>query len=159
MTPVKTERSTGWLYTYSVPLHQQVARVTPSSKDNRDLFNTTAVDTVLRNFYVNDCLKSVGSDEELCQNLKAICQRGGFNLMKSISNSRAVLATIPQVQKAKEVKDLDLDQDLLPREESIGSTVVCPLTVSNSKSSSKANHPPDETSSLWLAPSTIHWES
>lgn len=108
-------------------LHHQVTPETPSAEDNRDLFDSTAVDTVLCNFYVNDCLKSVGSDEELCQNLKAICQRGDFNLMKSISNSRAVRATIPQVQKAKEVKDLDLDQDLLPREESIGNTVVCPV--------------------------------
>lgn len=92
-----------------MPLHHQVAPVTSSAEDNRDLPDTTAVDTVLRNFYVNDCLKSAGSDEELCQNLKAICQWGGYNLMKSISNSRVVLATIPQVQKAKEVKDLDLD--------------------------------------------------
>lgn len=79
------------------------------------------VNTVLRNFYIDDCLKSVSSEEEavqLCQNLKAVCQQGGFNLTKWISNSRLVLASIPQVEKAKEVKDLDLD--LLPVERALG---------------------------------------
>lgn len=91
------------------------------TEENRDLFETTVVITVLRNFYVYDCLKSVSSEEEavqLCQNLKAVCQQGCFNLTKWISNSRLVLASIPQVEKAKEVKDLDLD--LLPVERALG---------------------------------------
>lgn len=55
-----------------------------------------------------DCLKSVSSDEEavsLCQNLKAICQKGGFRLTKWISYSRVVLAAIPQKEMAKEIKE------------------------------------------------------
>ncbi len=56
----------------------------------------------------------------LCHNLKAICEKGGFSLIKWISNSRVMLAAIPEKEKAKEVKDLDLDQDSLPMERAFG---------------------------------------
>lgn len=79
------------------------------AEDKRDLFDAAVLNMVLHNFYVDDFLKSVSSDEEavlLCHNLKAICQRGGFTLTKWISNSRVVLAAIPEKEKVKEVKDL-----------------------------------------------------
>lgn len=93
------------------------------AKDNRDQSNSQAVDTVLHNFYVDDCLKSVSSEEEAIQlynTLRAICQKGGFRLTKWISNSRAVLSAIPEEERATEVKDLDLDQDVLPMERALG---------------------------------------
>ncbi|KAF0039030.1 hypothetical protein F2P81_009514 [Scophthalmus maximus] len=92
------------------------------AEDNRDLFDAAVVDTVLHKFYVDDCLKSVSSEVEAVQlyNLKAMRQQGGFNLMKWISNSRVVPAAIPQVEKANDVKDLDLDQDSLPMERALG---------------------------------------
>lgn len=55
----------------------------------------------------------------LCRNLKAICLKGGFRLTKWISNSRGVLTAIPEKEMAKELKDLDLDQDLLPIERAL----------------------------------------
>lgn len=65
-------------------------------------------------FYVDDCLASVASEQEaisLYKDLKNICAKGGFHLTKWISNSRGVLASIPEEERAKEVKDLDLDHD------------------------------------------------
>ncbi|KAI3369223.1 hypothetical protein L3Q82_007506 [Scortum barcoo] len=94
-----------------------------SAEDNKEMFDATVVNTVLHNFYVDDCLKSVSSDEEavsLFHNLKALLQKGGFNLTKWISNSRKTLAAIPDKDRAKEVKDLDLDQDSLPLERALG---------------------------------------
>ena len=44
----------------------------------------------------------------------SLCAAGGFHLTKWTSNSR--LATIPENEKAKEFKDLDLAKDALPVE-------------------------------------------
>lgn len=93
------------------------------AEDNREFFDATVVNTVLHNFYVDDCLKSVSSEEEavlLFHNLKALLQKGGFNLTKWTSNSRKTLAAIPVKDRAKEVKDLDLDQCTLPLERALG---------------------------------------
>ena len=48
------------------------------------------------------------------------CENCGFNLTKWISNSREVLRTVPEVERSKEVKTLDLDQELLPAERTLG---------------------------------------
>ncbi|XP_056588276.1 uncharacterized protein LOC130408847 [Triplophysa dalaica] len=82
-----------------------------------------AVNTVLHHFYVDDCLVSVGSEEEaisLCRELSALCAEDGFKLTKWTSNRRTVLATIPQEECAKEVKDLNLNADALPVEHALG---------------------------------------
>ncbi|KAL4008773.1 hypothetical protein ACER0C_002625 [Sarotherodon galilaeus] len=120
------------LVVYKMVVHLFGATSSPScasyalrrcAEDNRDQFDSTAIETILQNFYVDDCLKSVGSEDEavlLFHNLKAACQTGGFRLTKWISNSRVVLASIPDTERAKEVKDLDLDQDVLPIERALG---------------------------------------
>lgn len=84
------------------------------------------VDTFLRIQLSTLYCITVSSTEEvvsLCQELRAICQKGGFTLRQWISNSHVVLASIPEKEKAEEVKNLDLD----PYRESIGSTMVCPV--------------------------------
>ncbi len=93
------------------------------AEDNKNSFDATVVDTVLCNFYVNDCLRSVASKQEavkLYQDLKAICQTGGFRLTKWMSNNQDVLSSIPQEDRATEVKDLDFDQDSLAIERALG---------------------------------------
>ncbi len=62
-------------------------------------FSKEVIDTILHCFYVDDCLVSVHSEDEaisLYHNLVAICAKGGFALMKWISNSRDVLVRIPE---------------------------------------------------------------
>ncbi|KAL3981342.1 small subunit ribosomal protein S12 [Sarotherodon galilaeus] len=120
------------LVAYKMVVHLFGATPSPScasyalrrcAEDNRDQFDSTAIVIILQNFYVDDCLKSVGSEDEavlLFHNLKAACQMGGFRLTKWISNSRVVLASIPDTERPKEVKDLDLDQDVLPIERALG---------------------------------------
>lgn len=73
--------------------------------------------------YVDDLLASVALDLEgicLYEDLQRICAKGGFNLNKSMSNSRSMLAAIPKEERSKEVKDLDLGQDILPVERALG---------------------------------------
>lgn len=52
--------------------------------------------------------------------LVALCGRGGFTLEKWISNSRVVLQAISEDQRAKDLKELDLDRDKLPVERALG---------------------------------------
>ena len=93
------------------------------AEDNKDSFSPQIVDTIMNNFYVDDCLASVPSESQavaLYRDLRAICARGGFQLKKWISNSRKVLAAIPEGERAKEVKELDLNYDTLPVERALG---------------------------------------
>lgn len=76
-----------------------------------------------RSSYVDDCLVSVGSEEEavsLYQEVRDLCANSGFKLTKQINNRHAVLAGIPQQERAMVVKDLDLDNDTLPMERALG---------------------------------------
>lgn len=89
------------------------------AEDNSNSFSQQVVDTIMHSFYVDDCLVSVPSESEavaLYHDLRAICTRGGFQLKKWISNSRNVLAAIPEEERAVDVKELDLDHDTLPVE-------------------------------------------
>lgn len=93
------------------------------AEDNEKEFSRQAVNTIINNFYVDDCLATVASDEEaiaLYHELRAICFKGGFLLNKWKSNSRCVLASIPETEKAKEMKNLDMDRDKLPVERVLG---------------------------------------
>lgn len=92
------------------------------AEDNKD-FSKEVIDAILYCFYVDDCLLSVNSEEKavsLYHNLVAICANRAFSLTKWISNNRDVLAKIPEELRAKNVKDLDLNQDLLPVERVLG---------------------------------------
>ncbi|XP_074656689.1 uncharacterized protein LOC141909905 [Tubulanus polymorphus] len=92
-----------------------------SAIDNRDVFGDDVIDTVLRNFYVDDCLKSVCSDEsavDLLSHVIKVLAMGGFRLTQVSSNSRRVLESVPEADRAKTVKDLSFDQ--LPFEHALG---------------------------------------
>lgn len=56
-------------------------------------------DTIYKNFYGDDCLKSLPTQEDaqqLVADLADICVKGGFQLVKWTSNSRKVLSSIPE---------------------------------------------------------------
>ena len=93
------------------------------AEDNKQLFNQKVFDTNMHSFYVDDCLASIASEDEaitLYQDLVKLCAKGGFHLTKWLSNSRRVMAAIPEEERAKDVKDLDLDHDILPVERALG---------------------------------------
>ena len=93
------------------------------AEDNEGVFSSEATNAIRRNFYVDDCLKSVGTEEQavtLIQDLRALCATGGFKLAKWASNSRNVLASVHEDDRAKEVKELDLEKDRLPVERALG---------------------------------------
>lgn len=79
--------------------------------------------TVKRNFYVDDCLKSLPTDEEavvMVHSLSEICWRGGFTLTKWTSNSRSVQQSVAKEHSARDSKELNLDRDELTMERALG---------------------------------------
>ena len=81
-------------------------------------FSEAACETVKRNFYVDDCLKSVSTVEEaitLTKELKGLLARGGFNLTKWTSNHPAVLEEIPSHDQSKKAKERSIDAPMEDR--------------------------------------------
>ena len=75
------------------------------------------------NFYVDDCLKSVSTKAEakdLISCLRQACRKGGFHLTKFICNERDILETVPEEERSKDVKTLDLNYYDLPIERALG---------------------------------------
>ncbi|XP_052322001.1 uncharacterized protein LOC127908283 [Oncorhynchus keta] len=94
-----------------------------TAEDNCERYDEEVIQTVKSNFYVDDCLKSVATEEQaiaLTKNLRDVCSQGGFKLTKWVSNSRTVLASISDEHKAKQIKELDLDREKLPVERALG---------------------------------------
>ena len=89
-----------------------------TADDNENDFDSMIVDTVKKNFYVDDCLKSVRKDEEavaLIYGLMKLVGRGGFHLTKWVSNSAKVVASVPIEERSGSAKDLNFDQPNLRR--------------------------------------------
>ena len=81
-----------------------------TADDHAHLFEPEMVSTVLKNFYVDDCLKSVPSEEgaaKLALDLQCLMKMGGFRLTKWLSNSRKVLSQIPESERAPSVISLN----------------------------------------------------
>ncbi|XP_052407932.1 uncharacterized protein LOC127953079 [Carassius gibelio] len=94
-----------------------------TAEDNQVNFPTEVIETVNRNFYMDDLLKSLPSEEDavtMVKNLITICGRGGFTLTQWISNSRKVLQSLPADLKSKNLYELDLDRDKLPLDRALG---------------------------------------
>ena len=89
------------------------------AEDNRDDFSDDAVETVQRNFYVDDCLKFVATEDaaiRLAADLRELLARGGFRLTNWLSNSKKAIRSIPTEEWAKSLRELNLDRDdLLPK--------------------------------------------
>ena len=94
-----------------------------TADDNEKKYGNAVASTLRRNFYVDDCLRSVSTEataKEQIKNLREVCASGGFHLTKFISNRRNVLESIPDTERSKDVKALDLHYDDLPIERALG---------------------------------------
>ena len=92
-----------------------------TAQDKEGLFPPKVIETVNKNFYVDDCLKSVTDEDSavsLVPKLGQLLSSGGFHLTKWVSNSSNALATIPESERAKSVKDLQLG--VMPSQRALG---------------------------------------
>ncbi|XP_041471855.1 uncharacterized protein LOC121421260 [Lytechinus variegatus] len=90
--------------------------------DMADEISQDAAKFIQRDFYVDDGLKAVETEEaiDLISKTKKICGHGGLHVHKVVSNSRKVLDSVPKEDRAKEVKELNLLLDHLPVEKALG---------------------------------------
>ena len=58
--------------------------------------------------------------KEQIEGLRQVCAKGGCRLTKFICNRRSVLESIPEEERSKDVKTLDLNYDELPIERALG---------------------------------------
>ena len=94
-----------------------------TAEDNKEDFDAVTIATVKRNFYVDDCLKSVPTNPKavkLVGELPELLSRGGFRLTKWISNSKKVIDSVPESEKAPSVKNLDLSENVTLTERALG---------------------------------------
>ena len=77
-----------------------------TAEDNKEEFDPVAIETVNKNFYVDDCLKSTATEAEaihLSSQLRQLLAKGGFRLTKWISNSKEVMESLPESERAVEL--------------------------------------------------------
>ena len=93
-------------------------------EDNKGRFSEEAVNAVKQDFYLDDFVKSVKKEEEeeegksFLKEVTNLIREAGFRLTKWMSNSRSVLSTIPEKERARPTLDVDLDN--LPVERTLG---------------------------------------
>ena len=94
-----------------------------AAADQSPNFGPNTVDAVRDNFYVDDLLKSVPSEEQavvLQDELREMLSRSGFRLTKWVSNRKRVLEAIPECERAAQAQLIDLSNDTLPAETALG---------------------------------------
>ena len=100
----------------------------PLKSDNACLPNNrhlAAATFILKNFYVDDGLKSMPTVSEAIHLIKAsqgICKRACLRLHKIVSNKKEVLEAFPAEDHAKGIKELNLAVDPLPIERALDGT-------------------------------------
>ena len=76
--------------------------------DDKEDCDPEVCKAVKQKFYVDDCLVSVETPEDavkMAEELKDVCNLGGFRLTKFVSNSRELLESVPK----KNVGDVSLN--------------------------------------------------
>ena len=85
------------------------------AEDNSKFYDQSIVETVQKNFYMVDCLKSVSSKKEalhLHHQLTDLLMKGGFHLTKRISKSSKVLNKIPVKERFSSMLNLNKEVNL-----------------------------------------------
>ena len=94
-----------------------------TAEDNKEAFDAFTIDTVKRNFYVDDCLRSVETDSQavhIAGQLRELLSKGGFHLTKWISNSNKLIDSVPESERAPSTKDLDFNKNSGLTERALG---------------------------------------
>ena len=122
----------GNIKTYRMTTHLFGGKWSPScanfalkrtAKEHQESFDVDTIQTVDQGFYVDDCLKSVATEEKaipLVNELRILLELGGFRLTKWLCNSRSVMKSVPEEERAKTAMNIDLDKDSLPTDRVLG---------------------------------------
>ena len=89
-----------------------------AGKDGKSKFGSEAADTLDKNFYVDDLLKSVkdvNNAKVLISNVIGMCEEGGFNLTKIVSNNSEVVDSLPADKRAPLIRECDMSKSPITR--------------------------------------------
>ena len=90
-------------------------------QDHGHEFDISVVEAAQNNFYVDDFLCSVSSEDKainMIRDISSLCEKGGFRLTKWLSNSRTVLQAVPVTERSSDVAFLEFDH--FPTERALG---------------------------------------
>ena len=93
------------------------------ASDYQSEFGSDVGDFLRQNFYVDDGLKSVETEEtvvDLIAHATQLCTKRRSKLHKFVSNSRTVLESVPIDDRSGEVQNVNLKFDDLPVERALG---------------------------------------
>ena len=94
-----------------------------AADEGEDKFGSDAANFIRNNFYVDDGLVSVATEDEaiaLVDQTKQICKARGINVCKFVSNSEKVIQNIPIEERAKGMQDLEILRGGDPVERTLG---------------------------------------
>ena len=94
-----------------------------TADDNKVQYGIDAADTLNKNFYVDDMLKSVASVPKaitLVENVRGMCRAGGFRLTKFVSNSEELQMSAPQKDRQQPAPDRKLLETIPDNERALG---------------------------------------
>ena len=94
-----------------------------TAEDGEEEYGLSAKEFVYNDFYVDDGLTSCPTDKEtleLLQNTQAMLATAQLRLHKAVSNSVSVMEALPEDDRGKSIRDLDLQHDSLPTQRSLG---------------------------------------
>ena len=108
---------------YRLTVHVFGAKSSPSVANFalHHCLNNYGASDIVRNFYVEDFLLSVGSESEaiaLCDKVTRVLSKDAFDLTQFSSNSRKVLASLPDCRLSSKIKDGGIE--VLPEESALG---------------------------------------
>ena len=108
---------------YYMKVHLFGARSSPScasfclkqaAEDSMSDYPDDVVQSIKRNFYVDDYLKSVANEEEAIQLVRdatSLLKSKGFRLTKWLSDSKKVISHVDEAERAKSASNLQLNGD------------------------------------------------
>ena len=114
---------------HRIKVHVFGAKSSPSCANyalratTKNLENQSIADSIQKNFYVDDILKTANNESELvtiAHQVVKVLNDYGFKLTNFTSNSRELLKSLPPEKLSKYLNELDIGQDDLPCEKTLG---------------------------------------
>ena len=93
-----------------------------AADDGEPKYGEDAAYSLRKNFYVNDLLKSVEQEDQassLLPRIQGMCEEGGFNLTKVVSNSERLMSCVAIEKRAQSMQEYELLKKL-PIERALG---------------------------------------
>ena len=93
-----------------------------AADDGEPKYGEDAAYSLRKNFYVNDLLKSVEQEDQassILPRIHGMCEEGGFNLTKVVSNSERLMSCVAIEKRAQSMQEYELLKKL-PIERALG---------------------------------------